>query len=515
MLKDIMLTLKLRLSYKINAIIHSFRTIPVIGKNIPYNIYSLYDLKLVFSILLFIILLFGYPLLCFLLCLFINIIAPNSILFAIIFFISTVLINLIKPLSFRADRDSDYAINSLQMNAKRYLLNNYLYKTIMQLFGLIIGMFFVYIVDSVLIFKNISFMYVFLLPVLYISIRTITANINISFIKKSLCSIIYYIILILSSLVLIFVYIKQPNFISILFNIYIIIYTILGILSFIRLLLFKKYHYVFKYLYNKKLAKKSLKEVDIENMTNVIDTSTKITSNKHDYDLLHDLFVKRHSKILLQPIVGYSILELIIIIATIIAMFMIPESKNLVNQLFTKYSLYFLAFMYFINRGEKLSKAMFMNCDHAMLTYRIYRNPRVILEMFKRRLKTTIGLNLIPAIILSIGCLIILIINNDSITNVILFPLSLIFISVFFSVHNLVLYYLLQPYNSSTEEKSKSYRIARTITYVVVVYPAIYFDVTLSAEIFSIICLTVSFIYVIVSLFIVNKFAPKTFKIYH
>ena len=70
--------------------------------------------------------------------------------------------------------------------------------------------------------------------------------------------------------------------------------------------------------------------------------------------------------------------------------------------------------MYFINRGEKLSKAMFMNCDHAMLTYRIYRNPRVILEMFKRRLKTTIGLNLIPAIILSIGCLIILIINNST-----------------------------------------------------------------------------------------------------
>jgi uncharacterized membrane protein YkvI len=38
-----------------------------------------------------------------------------------------------------------------------------------------------------------------------------------------------------------------------------------------------------------------------------------------------------------------------------------------------------------------------------MLTYRIYRTPKVVLGLFKQRLKTLIKINLIPATIIALG----------------------------------------------------------------------------------------------------------------
>ncbi len=521
MLKNIMLTLKLRFTYKTNAFIHSFRTIPVIGQIIPYELYGLSDVKTGLSIVLFIITLIGYPLIFGLLALIMlafynSIDNTNAGNFPLIFLIITILINVFRPLTFRADRDSNYAINSLGMDAKRYLLNNFFYKIIIQTIGLFVGLLIVYKISlNGDLITPISFTCVYILPLIYASIRMISANVNITFAKNNIVTFIYFTILVLSGAFLIYFRINESSSFINLLNIYIIIYLILGTLSCVRIITFKKYHYIFKYFYGKKLAKKSLKEIDMERISNTIDTSSKITSNKHGYDLLHDLFVKRHSKILIKPILGYSVVLLIVVIAAICSLFVIPESKDFFHKLFTEYILYFLVLMYFINRGEKITKAMFMNCDHAMLTFRVYRNPKVILEMFKRRLKTSIGFNLIPASIIAIGCLILLVINNESITSIILFPLSLVLLSIFFSVHNLVMYYLLQPYNSGTEERSKSYRIARIITYTVFVYPAYYLDVTLSPTILSFICLGVSLTYIMVSLIIVYKYASKTFKIYY
>ena len=39
--------------------------------------------------------------------------------------------------------------------------------------------------------------------------------------------------------------------------------------------------------------------------------------------------------------------------------------------------------------------------------------------------------------------------------------------SLFFSIHYLTIYYLLQPYNAGTELKSGTYRIVLSVTYVV------------------------------------------------
>ena len=45
--------------------------------------------------------------------------------------------------------------------------------------------------------------------------------------------------------------------------------------------------------------------------------------------------------------------------------------------------------------------------------------------------------------------------------------ISSVCLSIFFSVHYLVIYYLLQPYNAATEVKSPAYSAIKGLTYVV------------------------------------------------
>ena len=72
------------------------------------------------------------------------------------------------------------------------------------------------------------------------------------------------------------------------------------------------------------------------------------------------------------------------------------DVAKIINASLLIYLPYFVFVMYILNRGTTVTQAMFMNCDHSMLTYRIYRTPKVILGVFKERLKTLILINLVP-----------------------------------------------------------------------------------------------------------------------
>ena len=87
---------------------------------------------------------------------------------------------------------------------------------------------------------------------------------------------------------------------------------------------------------------------------------------------------------------------------------------------------------------------------------------------------------------------------------------SIVAMSIFFSVHYLVMYYLLQPYNASTEMKSSTYKVVQGLTYFVayifigVKIPTLYFGVAM-----TVFCVG----YSLISLVLAYKYAPKTFKL--
>ena len=110
--------------------------------------------------------------------------------------------------------------------------------------------------------------------------------------------------------------------------------------------------------------------------------------------------------------------------------------------------------------------------DVALLNYRIYRRPEVILGMFKQRLKTLMLLNLEIALVISYGCLgtLYVLSPNQTLLTYCLVGLLPIGLAVFFSMHDLVLYYLLQPYNAKTEVKSGLYSLLRQLTYLLCLF---------------------------------------------
>ena len=82
--------------------------------------------------------------------------------------------------------------------------------------------------------------------------------------------------------------------------------------------------------------------------------------------------------------------------------------------------------------------------------------------------------------------------------------------SVFFSVHYLVIYYLLQPYNAGTEIKSGMYKVITGLTYI-----ACYMTIQLrmSTLKFGGIMITFSVVYCVVACVLAYRIAPRTFKI--
>ena len=168
--------------------------------------------------------------------------------------------------------------------------------------------------------------------------------------------------------------------------------------------------------------------------------------------------------------------------------------------------------MFILNNGTIITQAMFINCDHSMLTYKFYRTKKAIIGLFKERLKTLIRINTMPSLVIALALPILLFATGgtDNYINYIVLFVSIMAMSVFFSTHYLVLYYLIQPYNIESEMKSATYGIAIGVTsmgfYTLM-------RMQLSTIVFGSIITAFAIIYIFVSLILVYKYAPKTFKI--
>lgn len=232
---------------------------------------------------------------------------------------------------------------------------------------------------------------------------------------------------------------------------------------------------------------------------------------KKGYDLFNTIFFERHKQILLRSARIYSIIILGIIIISSIILIIFPEFRDNVNNLLHTRLAIFVFIMYFINRGMVVTKAMFFNCDHAMLTFNFYREPKVILNLFKKRLITVIKINLIPSIVIAIGLMLLLFISGGSnLINYIMIFFFILILSIFFSVHYLVLYYLLQPFSKDLKINDFRYSLASFFTYFVA-YNMI--DIKLSSTIFCFIGIVFTLLYIVISLIVVYKVAYKTFKL--
>ena len=522
MLNTFIISFRLKNTYKANSIIYSIKGLPILNKILPDRLYKSGGLKVfanIVSVSWEIIGTFLGKFLYVLLMLFLmaTLYDTNQAdTFLHIFTLLTVIGPISNTYMFNPTKDKYYAIALMNMDARKYAISNYAYSMLKVivgflpftvLFGLgvdvplwlcILMPFFVVSMKMFAIFYDIW---------RYKSTGVVT---NENSLDKFRWIAIALLLALAYGLPLIHVVISRTLFIILLAAC-----LPLGIYGLIQILAFQDY----KKLYKKLLTPdnvymvKNASSTDVirKNMEKSIEYDGSATSNKEGFAYFHDLFVKRHRKLLTKSAQKQSFFLLVTIAAVLAVPRFVPEAKEILNQITLTFLPYFVFIMYMLNRGTTITQAMFMNCDHSMLTYRVYRTPKVLLGVFKERLKTMISINLVPAGIIGIGLALVLFTTGgtDPLNYLVLF-VSINAMSIFFSVHYLVLYYLLQPYTISTELKSGTYKVAQVLTYLVCYFminlrlPTIQFGIAT-----TLFCVA----YTAISLVLVYRYAPKTFKI--
>ena len=518
MLNNFLISFKVKNAYIVNELIYNISRIPLIGKLIPNKFYKYKLFKIIsiiISIIYNIIKIFGFKLLyiyCFLVLPF-----NNVSYFALIqaFLFLAILGSFINTEIFNPTKDKYYMLILMKMDAKSHTIGAFLY--------FICGIFIGELVALILL-TSIPWYYSLLLVILTIMLKFIAINFYFYRMKKSGKVInenkpeswLLYSLLIIIFLGLAYglpyLNLIMPEFILWIFA---SIIFILGLISIKSIIAYPNYAKLYKKLLNKDnlFLDNSTVQRNAQISTNLkqISVDTSITSEKSGFQYFHDLFVKRHSKILLKSAKKTTTGIFIIGLILIVLLYIFPEFKSGANKIILNYLPFVLFLMYFINTGKSVTNAMFMNCDHSMLSYRFFRQPQTLLSLFRERLKTLILLNLLPALMLSLMISLILFVSGGAslITYAVIF-FSILSMSIFFSVHNLVLYYLLQPYNIGMEMKSASFTIASLITYWVCYYIS---DIEVSSLTFGIIMIAFAIVYSLISLILVYKLAPKTFRL--
>ena len=512
---------KLRNAYKVNTVIYSVKQLPIIKKILPNSLYQNKALKVIGTIcsiiaeissiflgkfIYIITMIYG------IMSLYENH-GPDT--FVNILFFLTIIGAFFNTYMFNPTRDKYYAMFIMRMNAKKYTLSNYMYSILKVIIG------FMPFTLTFGIIANVNITICILIPFFIASSKIIVGAYSLYKYKKQkivinenkpikniwilaiICLCLAY------GLPLIGIAINQQIFIIIsIITIIIAIYSCKYIWNFNQ----------YKELYKEILTTGNInptvntQEITKETVLKQIDIQNGITSNKKGYAYFNDLFIKRHSKILMKSVKKLSAVLLVILAGVILVTNLNQDIKSKINELLMTSLPYFVFIMYLINRGQTVTQAMFMNCDHSMLTYAFYRKPSAILGVFKERIKSVVLINLIPALVIGIGLALILYLTGgtENNYNYLIIFISIIAMSIFFSIHHLVLYYLLQPYNVNSETKSSTYSIANIVTYIICYYML---RLQLPTTYFGIATILFAISYCIVSLVLAYKMAPKTFKL--
>lgn len=287
----------------------------------------------------------------------------------------------------------------------------------------------------------------------------------------------------------------------------------LGMIGAVKVIRFDEYKAVFRDLFAQTQPFADKKTQALRKQSEkYISADTSITSDRKGFEYLNELFIKRHKNILWSASKMITYVCLVLIAGAIIASYVFPEFREVTNHLILNWLPYFVFIMYIINRGTGFTQALFVNCDHSLLTYPFYKQPGMILKLFAIRLREIMKINALPALVIGAGLSLLLFITGgtDNVLNYAVIIVSILCMSAFFSVHYLTIYYLMQPYNAATEIKNGMYQVVKVATYVVCYYMI---KVRMPTIVFGTLTIVFCILYCMIACILVYRFAPKTFRL--
>lgn len=530
MLEAFWISTRLRISYRVNGILFWLKRIPLLGKLLPAAPYQISGLKR-FALVLAVI----WELLTFFLgklvylCLFflpaisfyrekIGMDLNPTAVFQHIFLFLTLAGAFAWNHFVVSDANSHYAVFLLGMDAKRYALSNYLYflfKTAVGFAG-VIALGYCLLPDEL----QLSAVWIPLLPLLVISAKLVAAagdnalfhktgrNLSDPSLQKIDLGIPLLLIALAYGLPLLGWTIPS-----------IVLYLLTGLLALLAmpsalyLFRFRDYRRIYQTYPYKVATAGDIQKTEQENLQKKL--VLKASSNKTGCAYFNELFFQRHRKLLQRPaqfvalFIGFALLALFL--ATKVDSELAEGLGSRVPMVLPGLPM----LMYWINRGQKTTQILFFNCDHSMLSYRFYRQPSVILPLLWARLRMLIRINLLPATVMAVGLPLLMLLcgGAEHTVDYLILPVAILALSVFFSTHYLVLYYLLQPYTAGLETKNPTYTFTTLATYFACYQGAQALGEHISSLLFGLICIGFSLLYVVVALVLVHRLAPRTFRL--
>lgn len=523
---------KVKRAYELNGIIYRLKSIPFIGKHISSSEYTDGPIRNIGKLLLWINTIIGFCIgeIIYLLCL---MIAVLSLVKAVGYSFESVFITLFTCLAligipvnnYLLDPTVDkfYAINLLRMDARKYVLSDLIYRIIRKITG------YALMFTGICLLLDLNPLVAVSGTVLTILGKFLGSYIKLEFARRDKISsysqgLVFY-ILIMSGICALLICFGWPITSPVLYVITGIV-AVTGALAAYKLWCFGDYQVVCKSIIttettmvlDKREVAADIHKKSAANQLSKDTDSLTFKSSKSGYEMFNELFFRRHSKILLKRtgIISVALLVglIIIILYNYIMQHYFGRSK-FDDPVILFYTMPLA--LYFINTGDGVTNAMFYNCDSAMLTYNFYRKPSALLGLFRQRLKLLIKLNIVPAFLLSccLSSLCLLSSMSSVAVNCLASLILCLALSVFFSVHRLVAYYLLQPYTEGLDKPRFGYGLVNSLTYLASYTIFMAKDkISLSPVNFALCAVAFSIIYVLIALALVYRFAPSRFVLH-
>lgn len=513
----------LRATYKANGFIWALKSIPLIKKLLPSTLYASRPLKVVANVfsgiqefvsiffwkIVYLLSVFGAG--------FLMKVEPSDS-FAHLFLFLTLIGGLLNTNIIEVSQDKFYAIILMRMDARRYALSNYVYFLLKNIVGMLV------LTPFFCLLCKASILTGLLLPLYIVSVKLLFSAKSLydySKDKRTIREKRTKIVKVIEVFVLFTAAVVPPYFG---FSFAEPVLWAVTAVTVVPAIFAARYIWKFPSFlpYYKCLLRPeaifvsasgtSAGEAQQKMMQKKISADLSVTSKKTGFAYFNDIFMKRHKKLMTKSAFRLTLVCFALFILCLILNAIYPEDSKDLNKVIMTYLPYFLFLMYCMNRGKDITKAMFLNCDHSMLTYRFYRQPKALLSLFRERLKYVILINLMPAAVVAVALPVLLYVSGgteNSLNYLILF-VSILSMSVFFSVHSMVMYYLLQPYNVNLESKSATFGIVNAVTYFVC-YMGI--QVKVPTLIFGSAITAFCVVYILVALVLAYKLAPKTFRL--
>lgn len=521
MLNTLRISFALKNTYRVNSILHSLKQIPLLRRILPATLYRIRGFKIlanVLSVLWELVSIFLFKFLYFftMVC-GIGILyqkASLTLTFLHILLFLTLVGSYMNAHLFDPSRDKYYAMILLRMNARSYTLVNYGYAMLKTVVGF---------VPCTLLFgldRGVPLWLCLLIPFCVAGAKLTSDAYSLRDYEKNGCvrndSKFQKAAWLLTGLLLALAYLPPAAGLVLPFPASAALFLMwipTGLWGLRKLIRFQYYREINQELLSQvpiqtDPVKKAVKTANEK----AISTDTSITSRKTGFEYLNELFIKRHRKILWRSTIRIAAICAFLCCGALVLMKIMPEIRPELNELVMTWLPYFAFIMYLINRGTGFTQALFMNCDHSLLTYAFYKQPGFVLRLFQIRLREIIKINALPALVIGVGLALILAASGgtDDPLDYGVLVVSVLAMSVFFSIHYLTAYYLLQPYTAGTEMKSGTYRIVMILTYA-----ACYalMRLRLPILVFGAASIVFCVLYSLVACILIYRFAPRTFRL--